>query len=134
MEFVDNTGHIFSLPSYDDNPINLEYVEGDYIFWLKDSAVSINNYYIKPVRFLIDENIIKDNFYIDDEGNNNTYFELEISNSSQFYKLISPKYLQEQLEQYNSISRPVGLDKSQFKDKLTLDDFYFDLDGIIDHF
>lgn len=130
MEFVDNTGHIFSLPSYDDNPINLEYVEGDYIFWLKDSAVSINNYYIKPVRFLIDENIIKDNFYIDDEGNNNTYFELEISNSSQFYKLISPKYLQEQLEQYNSISRPVGLDKSQFKDKLTLDDFYFDLDGI----
>ena len=130
MEFVDNTGHIFSLPSYDDNPINLEYVEGDYIFWLKDSAMSINNYYIKPVRFLIDENIIKDNFYIDDEGNNNTYFELEISNSSQFYKLISPKYLQEQLEQYNSISRPVGLDKSQFKDKLTLDDFYFDLDGI----
>ena len=130
MEFVDSTGHIFSLPSYDDNPINLEYVEGDYIFWLKDSAVSINNYYIKPVRFLLDEKIIKDNFYIDDEGNNNTYFELEVSNSSQFYKLISPKYLQEQLEQNDSISRPVGLDKSQFKDKLTLDDFYFDLDGI----
>ena len=107
MEFIDSTGHIFSLPSYEDNPINLEYVEGDYIFWLKDSAVSINNYYIKPVRFLLDEKIIKDNFYIDDEGNNSTYFELEISNSSQFYKLISPKYLQEQLEQYNSISKPL---------------------------
>ncbi len=126
MEFIDSTGHIFSLPSYEDNPINLEYVEGDYIFWLKDSSVSINNYYIKPVRFLLDEKIIKDSI----DENDNIDFNLEISNSSQFYKLISPKYLQSQLEKSNSISDPVGLDKSEFKDILTLDDFYFDVSGI----
>ena len=130
MEFIDSTGHIFSLPSYEDKPINLEYSEGDYVFWLKDSSVSINNYYIKPVRFLLNENIITDNLYEDDYGNLNTYFSLEISNNSQFYKLISPKYLQSQLEQSDSISKPIGLDKSQFVNKLTLDDFYLDLEGI----
>ena len=129
MEFIDSTGHIFSLPSYEDKPINLEYVEGDYIFWLKDSSVSINNYYIKPVRFLLDAKFIKDSIYTDDNDEIKSYFSLEISNSSQFYKLISPKYLQSQLEQSDSISNPVGLDKSQFVDKLTLDDFYFDIEG-----
>ena len=133
MEFIDSTGHIFSLPSYEDKPINLEYVEGDYIFWLKDSSVSINNYYIKPVRFLLDEKFIKDSIDIDDNGELISWFSLEVSNSSQFYKLISPKYLQSQLEQSNNISKPIGLDKSQFVDKLTLDDFYFDLNGIIDY-
>ena len=129
MEFIDSTGHIFSLPSYEDNPINLEYVEGDYIFWLKDSSVSINNYYIKPIRFLLDEKIIKDSIYNDDNDQLQSYFSLEISNSSQFYKLISPKYLQSQLEQSDNISKPIGLDKSQFVDKLTLDDFYFDIES-----
>lgn len=129
MEFIDSTGHIFSLPSYEDNPINLEYVEGDYIFWLKDSSVSINNYYIKPVRFLLDEKIIKDSIDINDNNEILSSFSLEVSNSSQFYKLISPKYLQSQLEQSDNISKPIGLDKSQFVNKLTLDDFYFDIES-----
>ena len=129
MEFIDSTGHIFSLPSYEDNPINLEYVEGDYIFWVKESAVSINNYYIKPVRFLLDEKIIKDSIDINDNNEILSSFSLEVSNSSQFYKLISPKYLQSQLEQSDNISKSIGLDKSQFVNKLTLDDFYFDIES-----
>ena len=30
MEFVDNTGHIFSLKSYDEKPIGYEYEETPY--------------------------------------------------------------------------------------------------------
>ena len=117
MEFIDNTGHLFSLNSYEDKPISLEYNEGDYIFWIKDSAVSINNYYIKPIRFLIEYNVIEK--YLDD-------FDLEITNDSKFYKLISPKYLQNKLENISNISKSIDLDKSAFVDKLTLNDFYFD--------
>ena len=31
MEFVDNTGHIFSLPSYNEKPIGYEYEEYSYV-------------------------------------------------------------------------------------------------------
>ena len=117
MEFIDNTGHIFSLNSYDDNYINLDFKEQDYIFWLKDSSVSVNNYYIKPIRFLIDYNIINDSLDV---------FELEITNNSQFYKLIGAKYLQNKLENISNLSESITLDKNSFTDKLTLKDFYFD--------
>ena len=30
MEFIDNTGHIFSLPSYKEEPIGYEYEEYSY--------------------------------------------------------------------------------------------------------
>jgi hypothetical protein len=102
MEFIDSTGHIFSLPSYEDNPINLEYTENEYVFWLTDSSVSVKNYYIKPIRFIIDYKTIK---------NDPESFSLEIENKSQFYKLIGTKYLQERLEQSNSLSNTIGLDK-----------------------
>ena len=35
MNFIDITGHIFSLPTYEDDPIHLKYKEGEYIFWIK---------------------------------------------------------------------------------------------------
>ena len=126
MEFIDNTGHIFSLPSYEDNPISLQYTENDYIFWMTDSTVSIKNYYIKPVRFIISYETVNSN--IDN-------FNLDVYAESGFYQLISQKYLQTKLEQNNDISESVGLDKSQFVNHLTLEDFYFskenELDSII---
>ena len=115
MEFIDNTGHIFSLPSYEDNPISLQYTENDYIFWMTDSTASINNYYIKPIRFIIGYNDLDINS-----------FNLEVSVNSGFYKLIGQKYLQEQLESNNDIYKSVSLDKENFKNILTLNDFYFD--------
>ena len=52
MEFVDNTGHIFSLPSYNEKPIGYEYEEYSYVFWIdanNTSKLSVNNYYSKPI-------------------------------------------------------------------------------------
>ena len=34
MQFIDHTGHIFSLPSYKSNPIGYEYDMNEYIFWV----------------------------------------------------------------------------------------------------
>ena len=52
MEFVDNTGHIFSLPSYNEKPIGYEYEEYSYVFWIDSnntSKLSVNNFYSKPI-------------------------------------------------------------------------------------
>ena len=47
MDFLDNSGHIFSLQSFYEEPIGYEFEETKYIFWI-DSAntnyLSINNY------------------------------------------------------------------------------------------
>ena len=54
MEFIDHNGHIFSLPSYKTYPVGYEYDEQPYIFWLNDTKkLSTDNYYIKPIRFII---------------------------------------------------------------------------------
>lgn len=53
MNFIDRTGHIFSLDSYDNYPIGYEYQETPYIFWFdteNSSKLSVNNYYFKPIR------------------------------------------------------------------------------------
>ena len=56
MEFIDHNGHIFSLPSYKTYPVGYEYDEQPYIFWLNDNKkLSTSNYYIKPIRFILDE-------------------------------------------------------------------------------
>ena len=56
MEFIDNTGHIFSLTSFDSYPTGYEYETFDYVFYLEDEYVrrlSVNNFYIKPIRALL---------------------------------------------------------------------------------
>lgn len=57
MKFIDNTGHIFNLKSYDINPIGYEFEKTNYIFWFNNEYsynLSINNYYVKPIRFIVD--------------------------------------------------------------------------------
>ena len=51
MEFINNTGHIFSLPSFNEKPIGYEYEEYSYVFWIdtENSRLSVNNYYSKPI-------------------------------------------------------------------------------------
>lgn len=134
MEFIDHTGHVFSLPSYDDEPIELKYTENDYVFWINQNPVSIGNYYILPIRFLIEFEYIKDiiqngpSLYADlPEFNDDIlYFNIEISLDSNYYKLISPRYIQECLEKNASISQSITLDYTLFKDKLVNQDFYYD--------
>lgn len=130
MEFIDHTGHIFSLPTYDDKPVAIQYTESDYIFWIKDNPVSINNYYILPIRFLLDYDIYVTKilkFTEDNEEFNGNPLELKISLDSNFYKLIGPKYIQEKIENNKDINEPIEFDLNDFKSELTLDDFYFEL-------
>ena len=56
MQFIDHTGHIFSMPSYSMNPIGYEYEETNYIFWIDSeysSKLSVDTYYMKPIRVLV---------------------------------------------------------------------------------
>lgn len=131
MEFIDHTGHVFSLPTFDDKPVAIQYTENDYIFWIKDNPVSINNYYILPIRFLLDydEYVTKLIEYMNDEEAQqiDNPLELTITLNSNFYKLIGPKYIQSKLEANKDINEPIEFDLDDFKTELVLDDFYFEL-------
>lgn len=75
MKFVDNGGHIFELKSYSKLPIGYEYETTPYVFWFNNeygSTLSINNYYVLPIRIVT--------------GTNTTSIELSIdSNIFKFY-------------------------------------------------
>lgn len=117
MEFVDNTGHIFSLPSFKDKPIGYEYEENDYVFWLNDNLkyrLSINNYYIKPIYFIYEIDDPKDLVI-------NIYF-----NNSAVYKLLSPIAIQDKISKLDSLDDIVKFDSdsSIIKSSITEDDVY----------
>lgn len=52
MEFIDNTGHIFSLSS-SDTSLGWEYNESEYVFWINNSCgdkeISTSSYYIMQI-------------------------------------------------------------------------------------
>ena len=55
MQFIDHTGHIFSMPSYANKPIGYEFDETDYVFWINTEyswKLSVGTYYMKPIRVL----------------------------------------------------------------------------------
>lgn len=86
MNFIDHTGHIFSLPSYRTYPAGYEYDEQKYIFWLNETnKLSVNNYYIKAIRFILDDN------YTD--GILNNRYKLSIKVDSQYFKLLGSYHL-----------------------------------------
>lgn len=120
MEFIDSTGHVFSLPTYNDKPVIYEYKENDYIFWLSNDKVSINNYFVKPIRFIIP---IEEIFNVDEliEG-----FNINIKIESQFYHLIGPKTIQEKLEKIDNINEKIIINFDECSSNLSLSDFYLD--------
>jgi len=128
MEFIDHTGHVFSLPTFDDKPVALKYKESDYIFWIKDTSVSIDNYYVLPIRFIINVNDII--FYDSQNAKLEDPLLIDISLESTFYKLIGPKYIQEKLEERHQINENIIINFDEAKDHLTINDFYFDADNI----
>ena len=96
MEFIDNTGHIFSLPSFEQKPIGYEYEERDYIFWMDVESynyLSVNNYYAKTINVLI--NLSNFGLTIDDNVNEN--LDIEVILDSKVFKLANPAYLQESI-------------------------------------
>lgn len=134
MDFINNTGHIFSLPSYKEKPIGYEYEEYSYIFWfesLNASKLSIKNCYIKPIYALYDITDIKDK--IENYKNNNGELPLSIEiyfDKSNVYSLVSPIGMQDAINSAKNLHEYVKINNLDEKgttfitDKLTENDIY----------
>lgn len=111
MEFIDRTGHIFSLQSYNDN-IGWEYKDNDYIFWFDDvytgGKLSINSYYIQQITPYINN--------INKLGKNNSKIELDklkqikISCKSDVFKLIPYNIINKSINNINNNSGAIDID------------------------
>lgn len=116
MEFIDHTGHIFSLKDWASYPTGYEYVIGNYVFWLDSDVtshkLSIGNYYILPIRFITKSDNIS----------------VTIKESSHF-SLLSSSKVQKKIEQNKSLFDEIEIDESMFSDELTIEDLCI-VDGI----
>ena len=129
MDFINNTGHIFSLPSYKEKPIGYEYEEYSYIFWfdsLNASKLSINNCYIKPIYALYDITNLKNVENISDALSIEIYFDrsliFDLVSSIEMQKAINnAKNLHEYIKLNNFDN---GFETTFIKSKLTEDDIY----------
>jgi hypothetical protein len=111
MEFVDNTGHIFSLPSYKEEPIGYEYEEYSYIFWIDSnntSKLSINNFYSKPIYALYELNKNFTNESLENDNSPVLNIDIYIKDSNVF-KLISSKELQSAISSNSSLTDYINL-------------------------
>ena len=112
MNFLDRTGHIFSLSSYDEYPIGYEYQENPYIFWFdteKGYKLSVDNYYFKPIR------IVTRLLNIDSENKIN----VKIENSDKFF-IIGSKIIEEKLMNVSFINDPISLNETLIKNSKEL--------------
>lgn len=133
MEFLDNTGHIFSLPSYNQYPYGYEFEENQYVFWMDDkytSTLSINNYYMRTINLLIPcyvpEYIWNTDTlqYVDEDGIIYDLCDVNIKIDSQIYNLVSPTTIQNQINDNGVVSMPM-IDEIDFKNELLNDDLLF---------
>lgn len=110
MKFVDNGGHIFELKSYSKLPIGYEYETTPYVFWFNNeygSTLSINNYYVLPIRIVT--------------GTNTTSIELSIE--SNIFKFYDAKFEQSEILEINEsdFTNHLVLGKDN-RIKVTIDD------------
>ena len=114
MNFIDHTGHIFSLESYQVEPIGYEYEENKYIFWFDSEygyKMSVNNYYFKPIRILVP---ISD-----------TASEVEVNIKSQdnsLFKLMGSKQIQTMLSRNEDYKQNVSIEERDFVYELNTED------------
>lgn len=111
MEFINNTGHIFSLQSYDTYPTGYEYETFDYIFYIEDDyakSLSVNNFYIKPIRVLLDRD-------------NGDIQSLSIKIDSSIFKLIGSNIIQDKIKT-GGFNIEFDENDESFKAELTKDD------------
>lgn len=102
MEFIDHTGHIFSLPDYSQYPVGYEYSENPYVFWLSDdysSNLSVDCFYLKPIYILTDEEDL-------------VSVKIE-TNQTNHYKLLDSKIVQKKLEESGMFNNDGNIDWSK---------------------
>jgi len=123
MDFLDNSGHVFSLPSYSEEPIGHEFEENDYIFWLDNnvtSSLSVNNYYSRVINLVIPYDSYEDMSF--DE-----LVDITISMDSHKFWLLKPTDIQNLVNETDNISNIVhninAKDNYRFN-TLTNDDLY----------
>ena len=113
MEFIDHTGHIFSLTSYSSYPTGYEYKEFDYVFNVEDESakrLSIGNYYVRPIRV-----------YLHDMPEL-----INISLDSSVFKLISSQKVQELLSESKELTFEIDEeDADTITSRLIKDDLIF---------
>ena len=103
MEFIDNSGHIFSLKSYDRKPIGYEYEEHPYIFWIDNknkNKLSINNYYGRSIyiAYKLDQEAYNSN-----EIDLNNRYKINISMDSSVYRLLPPNKINNYINNLSSL-------------------------------
>ena len=88
IEFIDHTGHTYSLPSYPSYPVGYEYQETPYIHDFSSVCgvkLSCENYYIMPVRMVLLNEMPQEN--------------IEISVDSDIFHLISARTIQDKISE-----------------------------------
>src|SRR5574344_760095 len=115
MEFIDHTGHIYSLKDWQNEPIGYEYEIGNYVDWFTSDTtshkLSTDRYYIKPVRIIV---------------NSNDFISVKLKNDSKYeydmhvppFWLLSSAYIQDCIENNSNIFDPLNIEESEFRDKL----------------
>lgn len=109
MEFIDHTGHIFTQKSYNEYPVGYEFETLPYIFWLNNQYtqnLSIDNYYMLPIRPLIQN------------SQNGDIKSVSIKCNSNIFKLVASKRIQEQ----KSLTIELKENSDDFKSELVLTD------------
>lgn len=116
MDFLDRTGHIFSLPSYSDYPVGYEYQINDYIFWINNSKsykLSIDTYYFKAIKLLLPL-----------EGDINSY-SLTISLESDKFFLLGSKNIEALINENiknQELNKRIEIYEDTLSKKLTFED------------
>ena len=122
MDFLDNSGHIFSLQSFYEEPIGYEFEETKYIFWI-DSAntnyLSINNYYAKSINLVI--------YYDDvDDKSLDELVDINITLKSNKFWLLKPQQIQDLVNGNGSLLDYITInnknENNEFTTTLTNDD------------
>lgn len=114
MNFIDHTGHIFSLASYDSQPIGYEYETFNYVFYLEDDyarRLSVGNYYIRPIRVLLDRKVQS----------------VDLSVDSSVFSLINKDVIEAKVKATHSLHIDIDEDDIRAKE-LHITDFYRDKD------
>ena len=122
MEFIDNTGHIFSLPTYREEPIGYEFEENPYIFWVdseQTSRLSVGNFYARVINMLFEIPERVDSI--------NDKYSFEISCDSHVFTLLNPTQIQNLIDETTSLFDTIDIvdsEKDLRQQSLTNDDLY----------
>ena len=71
MRFIDRTGHLFTLKSYDTKPVGSEFTVPEFTFWIDgysdNRKLSIDNWYVRPLYILLNNNEYIDSIEIESD-------------------------------------------------------------------